>query len=389
LGVRFAIAARASFSPIWQRAPFFEQSRGSGTYTRRVLSERPSLADAPLPMRGAAERALDALSKTVAALRAAEDFDGFLPKVLHILASTFGAVSCALYETEGDTVYLRHWYVDSTVLGPEQMLQLDPERWSLIRLLAMGFTVPAEYLDGQSVSERSRPVVIDHRAGTARPDFDAFTRANGWDLELNTPILVAGKTVGALCIYRGATARYTPVEISLAETLAAQLALAIEARRLSMKARERAVEIARLEEAEAALVRQLAQEAKANAALQEMVDAVSSLPTLDELIPVALGVVSRTFGVGDCGFFDVLPDQPIRVRFWQHHGRLLRPDELTQVSSIIRTSPRRCGSASPSTMPTSASRIETGRAPISSTTRRAPRRPTSTPGRSTTASARS
>jgi signal transduction histidine kinase len=276
-------------------------------------------------------RAADALSKTVAALRAAEDFDGFLPKVLHILASTFGAVSCALYETEGNTVYLRHWYVDSTVLGPEQMLQLDPERWSLIRLLAMGFTVPAEYLDGQSVSERSRPVVIDHRAGTARPDFDAFARANGWDLELNTPILVAGKAVGALCIYRGVAARYTPAEISLAETLSAQLALALEARRLSMKARERAVEIARLEEAEAALVRQLAQEAKANAALQEMVDAVSSLPTLDELIPVALGVVSRTFGVGDCGFFDVLPDQPIRVRFWQHHGRLLRPEELTQV----------------------------------------------------------
>ena len=276
-------------------------------------------------------RATDALSESVAALRSADDFHGIVPAVLGIVARAFGASACAVFETQGETVYLRHWYMGGVVYSPAELLALDASKWNLIHVLAGGFTVPPTYLDGMSTAQRSRTTLIDHRAGTLRPDFDAFCCERDWDLEINTPILVDGKAVGALVINRGLGRHYTAAEVALAETLTTQLALAMEAGRVSKVAGERAAKIARLEEAEAALVRDLAQEEKARAALQEMVDVVSSLPTLDAFVPAALRIVARTFGVGDCSYFDVLPDEPIRLRFWDREGRSLRGEELATV----------------------------------------------------------
>ena len=233
-------------------------------------------------------RANDALQAVTDALATARGHDEIVPTVLEIAAQTFGIETAAFYEHPGDTVYLRYWLHEGRVLRPAELLALDPlGQHAVFRRLASGFTTPVAYL-GTPPSARTRAVVIDHAAGTLEPDFDAWTRAHGWELELNVPCVVGGTARGALVLYRGAGAAYTPAEVALAEALAKQLALAMEADRLAREVRDRDVERAVARERVAAAEARGAELQQANDAMRRSVERAGAALGIDALLEAFL-----------------------------------------------------------------------------------------------------
>ncbi len=242
-------------------------------------------------------RANEALQAVTDALTTARGHDDIVPTVLRIAAATFGVETAAFFEHPGDTVYLRYWLHEGRVLRPAELLALDPMgRHAVPRRLAAGFTVPAAYLGGTSPSARTRAVAIDHAVGTAEPDFDAWTRVHDWELELNVPCVVGGIARGALVLYRGAGAAYTPAEVALAEALAKQLALAMEADRLAREVREQAVESAVAHERQQAAEARTAELERAHAILRGGLDAIAAAPTLDRVLDAFVLAAVRVAG---------------------------------------------------------------------------------------------
>ena len=159
------------------------------------------------------------------------------------------------------------------------------------------------------------------------PAARAFHRASGAKSIAYQPIGRRGEILGWLAFVLASESEPDEDLVGLLQVLASQIVQALEFERIAKQSQELALS----KEREDTLLRDLVREERASAALQQMVDAVSALPTPDELIPVALGVVSRTFGPGDCSYYEVLPGEPIRLRFWAHEGRVLTPDELVAV----------------------------------------------------------
>jgi signal transduction histidine kinase len=186
-------------------------------------------------------RANAALQKTIDALGNITGIEDFIPLALKIVLENFQAVSCAFFEhADGDLIYLRYWLIEGQVLTPPEILALDPDKYALIIRLAGGFTAPDEYL-GTHHKHRIHAVSLDHAAGTCVPEFDHFCCACGWESELNVPCVIGNVAEGALVIYRGAGLPYSECEIALAETLSAQLALALQASRLAEEAKQAAI----------------------------------------------------------------------------------------------------------------------------------------------------
>ena len=159
------------------------------------------------------------------------------------------------------------------------------------------------------------------------PDARAFHLSSGAKSIAYQPIARGGEILGWLAFVLASESEPDADLVGLLRILASQIVQALEFERIAKQSQEWALS----KEREEALVRDLAQEEKARAALQEMVDIVSSLPTLDAFVPAALGIVARTFGVGDCSYYDALPDEPIRLRFWEREGRSLMGEELATV----------------------------------------------------------
>jgi signal transduction histidine kinase len=207
------------------------------------------------------------------------------------------------------------------------MLQLDPEKFSLVRMLASGFEVPDNYLGGPSAKVIG-PVLLDHVIGTTVAEFDRFALDVGWDLELNIGVASAGIRAFTLCIYRGREFPFTQQEIILGEALAKQLGLAMETCRLIEEAKQSAVE---REQKRAAIERSEELE-RASIALQETIDEVSKLHTLDDFIPHALRIVAKAFGVNSAGYFEH-PDDVIYLRWWLLDQKIYGPNELPDLDS--------------------------------------------------------
>jgi signal transduction histidine kinase len=186
-------------------------------------------------------RANAALQKTIDALGNINRIEDFIPLVLKIVLENFQAVSCAFFEhADEDLIYLRYWLIEGQVLTPSEILALDPDKYSLIIRLAGGFTAPDKYL-GTHHRHRIHSTSLDHAAGTCIPEFDDFCCSCGWETELNVPCVIGEVAEGALVIYRGASLPYSECEIALAETLSAQLALALQASRLAEEAKQAAI----------------------------------------------------------------------------------------------------------------------------------------------------
>ncbi|MBC7974817.1 MAG: GAF domain-containing sensor histidine kinase [Myxococcales bacterium] len=285
-------------------------------------------------------QAHDALQAVTDALATSHGFDEIVPTVLTIVAKTFGVEAVAYFEHTGDAgdlVFLRYWMYEGRVLRAEELLAADPttpRRW------VDGFTVPSAYPVAMRSHTVPAAVVIDHAAGTAAREFDEWGRVHGWALELNVPCMIRGVARGSLVLCRAAGMSYTSAEIALAEALAKQLALAVEADRLSREVRERAIEVALARERANTLDTRTAELARAHSALQAVTDALATSHGFDEIVPAVLRILGRTFNARATAYFERggSDGQTVYMRYCLHEGRILRPTELL---ALDPTMPRR------------------------------------------------
>uniref|UniRef100_UPI0016879F2C sensor histidine kinase n=1 Tax=Oscillatoria sp. FACHB-1407 TaxID=2692847 RepID=UPI0016879F2C len=243
------------------------------------------------------EKASIALQQTIDAVGQLEQLDALLPEVLKIVVAAFGARSCSYFEHPTDErIYLRYWFHEGTVYKPEQLLALS-DRFTLARLLAQGFTVPIEYL-GTSHRHRERAIVLDHVTGTSVPEFDAFTQQMGWGGELNVPLVCNGIAIGALVIYRE-TPAFTQGEVTLAESLGKQIALAMQTSQIAEREREMAI----AREQQKAAQERAAELAKTNQALQASLNKLVDEPELQKFLGHILAVCVDHFGAIGAGIW--------------------------------------------------------------------------------------
>jgi signal transduction histidine kinase len=292
--------------------------RNTGSALQRVHSE-PVHPDAE-PF----SKSNQALQATIDILGENQDLDQLVPRVLQILADTFGAETCSFFRNypSGET-RLWYWYTGGRTLLPDQLMLLDPQNFATIHLLAQGFEVPDAYL-GRPASRVIGACVLDHVAGTAVPDFDRFALSYGWELELNIGVAARGVRAFSLCIFRKRTHPYSDQEIRLAEALAKQLGLAVEISRLADEARAAAV----AEERAVAAEKRAAELAKANEAMQATTNALATLSDLHHFVPAALRVAARAFGSDQALFYVHPATAPIQLRYWLRGNEVLTAQEI-------------------------------------------------------------
>jgi signal transduction histidine kinase len=278
---------------------------------RRELAEQKALE---------AERSSTALQSTVDALQDIEDVEQIVPRVLNIVAKTFGAEACAAYDNEpSGVVRLKYWHAGGQTMTPSQLLdsgQLDARTSGFIRTLAAGFRVPDSYL-GTAVPNAIGTFVVDHRRGTSVSEFDQLAVNNGWDLELNIGVGAQGIRRGTLCIYRQVAHPFTEAERSLAESLAKQMALAIGMAQLAAAARQAALAIER----EQAVERRMADAARANLILRRANDRLANEPELDAFVGHSLQELCVFLGAATAVVFEHEPgSETLKLNASYVHG---------------------------------------------------------------------
>ncbi len=289
------------------------------------------------------ERMARALQETIDSFGRISELDELVPVVLQVVARTLGAISCAVFEHRGDQVFLKFWFVEGRVLRPNELLAVDVGKFGLIRRLATGFTVPIDYL-GTKVQERTRAVIVDHAAGTSVPEFDRFACNVGSDLELNVPIVSASRAIGALCVYRSkSSGEFTPQEIRFAESLSAQLAVAILAKDLAAQAQDRAIETVIAREREQAAQQRAEELAKANAILRRGADRLVGSGDIQEFLTLSLSEAVRITGA-NAGALFILTGRGTEMTLKAHYPEL-PPDahaELNEkMAEVSRSDPER------------------------------------------------
>ena len=182
-------------------------------------------------------RASEALQTTIDAVAELASLNDFVPRALHIVADAFGAGSAAFYEHPNETIFLRYWLLNGDVFGPRDLPGLDRERYAMMTRLADGFTVLETHL-GVDLHHRSRPSIIHHASATASPQLHQFAMSMGWEWELNVPLVIGDRAEGAMTLYRAHGRPFTEADFSLAETLAKQMALAMNISGLAQRERE-------------------------------------------------------------------------------------------------------------------------------------------------------
>ena len=244
------------------------------------------------------ERAGLALQQMVDALAALESLQAFIPRALQIVAEAFGTTSAGYFEHPTETIYLRYWLLGNRVYGPEELPGLDEGRYSLMVRMAGGFTVPKDHL-GVEMRKRKRPTILHHRAAQASPELHAFCMSMGWDWELNVPLMVNGSPDGAITLFRSENKPFTEADFSLAESLAKQIALAMQTSKIAE--RERAISIAH--ERERAAQMRAEDLAMANELLRRGADHLVDSGDILQFLNLSLSEATRLTGASAGGIF--------------------------------------------------------------------------------------
>jgi signal transduction histidine kinase len=237
-----------------------------------------------------AERSSRALQDMVDAIAGAEDYDEFIRAALIIFQRHVGEHECGFWEyaaAERPVVRLTAWLQDGKMVDPSGVRIPDGEHRATLHQLVTGFTVPDAHL-GLSYAHRHRSSVLDHTTASAVPAFHRFALAQGWELELNVPLVAGGRVIAAITVYRRHPNRFLPSEIDLAEALARQLAFGLEARRLAELARQTEIELATMRAREEAAANLVSELQSTNDVLRRCTDRFAKATTIDELLEVFL-----------------------------------------------------------------------------------------------------
>ena len=278
---------------------------------------------------------LAALGRTDAAFKAVIDavgrldrLDDLIPEVLRVLLASFGGTFAGYFEFTADGLISLRWCCDNrgaypAADVPEARLP-DPHR-SMLRTLANGFTLPRGYL-GAPPEQVLRPLTLSHRRGTGVPDLDAAALAVGCALGLLCPLVVRGRAVGQLAVYRDTDREYDPADLSLAETLTKHLSLAVQVRRLTEDVQRQEEAAAVAAEWGRAADERAGELARANDALRRITDRLGASDDLSEFLSEALGELCAAGGAVSAGLFVYEPaEHTLRKVAFVWNGQALDP----------------------------------------------------------------
>ena len=268
----------------------------------------------------AAGRALQAV---VDDLELASNLDDLVPQALRFALEAFEAPAGLYFEHADDgLIYLRSACIDGQVLNTPFWPGADAEQARFIAVLFAGFQVDAELL-GVDPVRRSVCAVQDHRTAAAWPEAHRWVLSMGWSVELNVPLVVKGKARGALSIFRKHPPAFSDHDIALAEALARQVAVAMQARRVAQQAH--VLELAR--EREAAMAARLAEHSRVTGALQALTEVLASLQGPEDWMPRVLNVAAEAFAISEAGYFESIEGRSF-LRIWMSQGRVFRPADV-------------------------------------------------------------
>ncbi len=276
-----------------------------------------------------------ALRGSIEALAREPALQSFVPNVLLVAAETFGAASCSFFEVdENELIFLRYVYHQGRVITPLELPLLDEARYSTLKRLADGFTVPVEHL-GVHPTRRTCTVVLDHRLAKRPSEFNTFAVGVGWELELNIPLLVGDTMRGAFLIHRSGDAAFSPSEILLAEALGRLLTFAMQASQIATREREAAI----AREREKAVQQRADELGKANVALRAILSQLTSRPDHKAFLGAVLIEASRQLDA-DSGHLAIIDEEKGHVVTVAHSaGDQLLPMGEFPLSVPISESP--------------------------------------------------
>lgn len=266
-------------------------------------------------------KANQALRMSLDRLAEVPDPELFLGQVLQVAAQQAGVELAHLWvHDEQDWVRLHLGYCAGEVFGPR-----DFHRMPLAEIYLKPFKVPAELLGGESLSQRTRPLVSDLFANPLylemmSPQQADIYRSLGVQTEINVPLRFAGQCIAHLAVYLppGRVAREELVE--LVEALGHQATLAMELCRLADQGRETAVARER-EAAERSRAQALR---RANEALRRSTAQLVSSENLPQFLDVVLlEAIAAAGAVSGAVFIARPPDNALHTAAFVVRGELV------------------------------------------------------------------
>lgn len=273
-------------------------------------------------------KANEALKKSLDALAADPDLNRFLGHVLKVIAQELDApVVEHWFDTEGNTAYLNLSCCRGELLTPEQQA-LDPR--------VQGIKIPPELMHHNDLLHRQRYVIVEDlvsdpiQVSVFDPigfDLAVWSAKYGISKYIHLPLVIGEQSIGTLYVYISCERTFTEQQIELICVLAQQVTLAMQLTQLAEEAK--LAVIAREQEKVAS--ERAVELAKANNALQAIIDTLGTLGSLDDFVPAALKIVSCTFGANSCAFYEHSIDNFIYLRYWALENHVLHPKDLLEL----------------------------------------------------------
>jgi len=233
-------------------------------------------------------RSNEVLRRSLDALARDKRLQGFVDQVLLVLTEQLGGDSSTLWmvNVEERKAYLHSVCQDGRVVVAEDSDHPnahEPRLWSSDD-------------PGWIALQMKRPFVHNDPVHDPRLRYSAAQRARFCELGIRAllliPLVFGGQLIGLLSVRIGTKRQVDEEDLAFAQSLAQQATLALELARLAEQAKQTALAVER----EKAARERAAELTKANEALRGCLDALASVPELDEFLGQVMGAMTRQLG---------------------------------------------------------------------------------------------
>jgi signal transduction histidine kinase len=265
-------------------------------------------------------RASEVLRRSLDALALDKHLQSFVDHVLMVLTEELGGHSSTLWliDVEQRAAHLHSVCQDGRVVVAEEAdhpNSREPRYWSSDDPEWIALQMNRPFLHHDPINDPQLRYTPAQRA--------LFSSLGIWALLL-IPLVFGKQLVGALSVRMAGNRKIDQEDLDFAQSLAQQATLAIELARLAEQAKQTALATER----EKAAQERATELAKANEALRGCLDALASVPELDEFLGQVMGAMTRQLGAAS---------SILRLRDFEHdvltldlvfqEGRVMTPAE--------------------------------------------------------------
>jgi signal transduction histidine kinase len=265
-------------------------------------------------------RASEVLRRSLDALALDKQLQSFVDHVLMVLTEELGGHSSTLWliDVEQRAAHLHSVCQDGRVVVAEQAdhpNSREPRYWSSDDPEWIALQMNRPFLHHDPINDPQLRYTPAQRA--------LLSSLGIWALLL-IPLVFGKQLVGALSVRMAGNRKIDQEDLDFAQSLAQQATLAIELARLAEQAKQTALATER----EKAAQERATELAKANEALRGCLDALASVPELDEFLGQVMGAMTRQLGAAS---------SILRLRDFEHdvltldlvfqEGRVMTPAE--------------------------------------------------------------